>query len=583
MPAQNWHQKYITNPITTNQAGDLLYWARSPYGAGNDAVITWADFAAQFLLAINNLSDLPNVPQARTNLGLGSISTQAASAVAITGGTAILASLTVPYKYLDVAGNTNLVATNSNTIFTFTASAISLSDLLGLAAYANGFAFVLKNVSGGNVTFVPKAGEFIDGAASLTIRPQEGYVVIKTPTQWSIAAVNGIATNASNMLVTQVATNASFFPLFVASSSTGYQAVDVGTGLSFNPSTNTLSTTTFSGALSGNATTATSATTATNAINIGITNDTTTNATMFPLWVTANTGNLPAKVTSTKLFYNPSTSLLTNIGALGQITNIQSSAGLLALSFTYIASAVNNLKIVNATTGNGAQLAAEGSDSSIGIVLSPKNNVVQIVDSTATRSGALELSNANNTFATILTVATAQATNLTLILPAVDGSANFIMKTNGSGVLSLTNGSQVAGTATNDNASVGNIGEFISSIILSSSPVTLTSNATVNVASISLTAGDWDVWGNVNFISAGVAPTQEAAWTSTTSATPPNQAFYNSNNSSLTTNISANSGISAPYQRYSLSITTTVFLSAFLGNSSGNGSACGAIYARRAR
>ncbi len=59
-----------------------------------------------------------------------------------------------------------------------------------------------------------------------------------------------------------------------------------------------------------NAATAGSATNATNATNIGITDDTTTNATMYPLWVTAATGNLPAKVSSTKLSFNPSTGLL---------------------------------------------------------------------------------------------------------------------------------------------------------------------------------------------------------------------------------------------------------------------------------
>lgn len=46
------------------------------------------------------------------------------------------------------------------------------------------------------------------------------------------------------------------------------------------------------------------------ATNVTITNDTTTNASMFPTWVTANTGNLPLKVTSTKLSFNPSTGLL---------------------------------------------------------------------------------------------------------------------------------------------------------------------------------------------------------------------------------------------------------------------------------
>lgn len=56
--------------------------------------------------------------------------------------------------------------------------------------------------------------------------------------------------------------------------------------------------------------------TATNATNIGITDDTTTNATMYIVWVTANTGNLPAKVTSTKLSYNPSTGTLTVSGSI---------------------------------------------------------------------------------------------------------------------------------------------------------------------------------------------------------------------------------------------------------------------------
>lgn len=57
--------------------------------------------------------------------------------------------------------------------------------------------------------------------------------------------------------------------------------------------------------------------TATNAVNTGITDDTTTNATVYPTWVTANTGNLPQKVTSTKLTFNPSTGVLTATGGVG--------------------------------------------------------------------------------------------------------------------------------------------------------------------------------------------------------------------------------------------------------------------------
>lgn len=56
--------------------------------------------------------------------------------------------------------------------------------------------------------------------------------------------------------------------------------------------------------------------TATNATNTAITDDTSTNATMYPTWVTATTGNLPQKVTSTKLTFNPSTGVLTATGGI---------------------------------------------------------------------------------------------------------------------------------------------------------------------------------------------------------------------------------------------------------------------------
>jgi len=55
---------------------------------------------------------------------------------------------------------------------------------------------------------------------------------------------------------------------------------------------------------------------ATNATNTAITDDTSTNATVYPTWVTANTGNFPQKVTSDKLTFNPSTGVLTATGGI---------------------------------------------------------------------------------------------------------------------------------------------------------------------------------------------------------------------------------------------------------------------------
>ncbi len=56
------------------------------------------------------------------------------------------------------------------------------------------------------------------------------------------------------------------------------------------------------------------------ATTTAITDDTTTNATMYPTWVTANTGNLAQKVSSTKLSFNPSTGTLTSTAFAGSLT-----------------------------------------------------------------------------------------------------------------------------------------------------------------------------------------------------------------------------------------------------------------------
>ena len=68
--------------------------------------------------------------------------------------------------------------------------------------------------------------------------------------------------------------------------------------------------------IDGSAGSATTAGTATNANNVAITDDTTTAAEMYLSWVTTTTGNLPIKVSSTKLKFNPSTGVLTATGGV---------------------------------------------------------------------------------------------------------------------------------------------------------------------------------------------------------------------------------------------------------------------------
>jgi hypothetical protein len=91
----------------------------------------------------------------------------------------------------------------------------------------------------------------------------------------------------------------------------GSTSVALGATVTTFAGLTSVTSTTFVGALTGNASTATSSTSATNATNTAITDDTTTNATFYPTFVSNTTGNLPQTVSSTKLKYNPSTGALT--------------------------------------------------------------------------------------------------------------------------------------------------------------------------------------------------------------------------------------------------------------------------------
>ena len=63
--------------------------------------------------------------------------------------------------------------------------------------------------------------------------------------------------------------------------------------------------------ISGSASSATTATTATNANNVAVTDNTSTNATYYPVYVASTSGNQSINTASTKLKFNPSTGALT--------------------------------------------------------------------------------------------------------------------------------------------------------------------------------------------------------------------------------------------------------------------------------
>lgn len=137
----------------------------------------------------------------------------------------------------------------------------------------------------------------------------------------------------------------------------------------------------------------------------------------------------------------------------------------------------------------------------------------------------------------------------------------------------------IVGTTTNDNAVAGKVGELISSVIAIGSALSLTTATNLDVTSISLTAGDWTVWGNVNF-NFSVGGQSIFCWANTTSVTAPDTSLITGLRIAFS---GGSSGVNIPTRRFSLSATTTLYLTAQAGFSSGTATACGGIYARRAR
>ena len=91
----------------------------------------------------------------------------------------------------------------------------------------------------------------------------------------------------------------------------GTTAIALGASSTTLAGLTSVTSTSFVGALTGNASSATTATTATNATNTAITDNTTSNATWYPTIVSSTSGNLPQTTSSTKLQFNPSTGALT--------------------------------------------------------------------------------------------------------------------------------------------------------------------------------------------------------------------------------------------------------------------------------
>ncbi len=240
-------------------------------------------------------------------------------------------------------------------------------------------------------------------------------------------------------------------------------------------------------------------------------------------------------------------------------------------------------------TGVGTALAANVTGSG-GIALATSPTFVTPVlgtpsSGTLTSCTGLPISGIASLGTGVATVLAASVSGSTAL--ACTTSPVFVTPTLGAASatsISFSSTSGIIGTTTNDAAAAGSVGETISATRTSASPTSLTTATAIDVQSISLTAGDWEISGNVGWVSAAANVTTLICWASLTSATLPNQEISNGVDYGATgLTVSGRPGSSIPKLRVSLSGTTTVYLSTYTAFSVGTLTACGQISARRVR
>lgn len=141
----------------------------------------------------------------------------------------------------------------------------------------------------------------------------------------------------------------------------------------------------------------------------------------------------------------------------------------------------------------------------------------------------------------------------------------------------------IVGTTTNNSADAGSVGEYIESVVTSASPVTgFVTGTAKNVASISLTAGDWDVVGQILSDPAGTTTTSQwigCLHTTTNTLSSVETRVVDNGSPGVGQRVCS----TMARRRFSVSGTTTVYLVAQADFAVSTMSMCGFINARRVR
>ena len=268
----------------------------------------------------------------------------------------------------------------------------------------------------------------------------------------------------------------------------GSTAISLGGSATTIAGLTSVTSTTFVGALTGNAssaTTATTATTATNATNIAITDNTSSVSTYYPVLSVATSGNNPATTSSTKISFVPNTGVLTATTFSGALSGNATSA-------TNIAGGANLQIPYNTASGTTAFIAAPTLPTTYlqyngtGFAWATASATTALVVGTTTITGGTTgrvLYDNAGTLGELATTGSGSvvlATSPTLVTPALGTPASGIV-TNLTGTASININGTVGATTASTGAftTISATGVITSTLATGTAPFTIASTTQV--------------------------------------------------------------------------------------------------------
>ena len=235
--------------------------------------------------------------------------------------------------------------------------------------------------------------------------------------------------------------------------------------------------------------------------------------------------------------------------------------------------AVNYVQVVSNTTGEAPGIAAQGDDTDIILTINAKGSGSVRIGSDGLVTLIVDGAVADQVNYIVME---GSATGDPVAISSFGGDTNVPLQLNSNG----NAGVQIEGCEDGSSAPTGYVGEIISN---SATSVSMTTTASKNITSITLTPGDWDVMAALNVSSSGMTLLTVSGGLSLTSATLPSLMNRMALNVGGTGGPFVDFSGAVPTQSFSVSTNTVVYLVGLAAFNTGTVSGNGYISARRVR